>query len=104
MLAHYFPNIILFKISNRINLNFGVNIAAVDLKLVRKNKIRLPIKYLFFKTKKNTLILFGSMAIVQKTNKNKNLKFSTFYRDIYRLNVYVNRIFVKIIVQPVGWP
>ena len=43
LLAHYFPNIILFKISNRINLNFGVTIVALDLKLLRKNKIRLPI-------------------------------------------------------------
>ena len=42
LLAHYFPNIILFKISNRINLNFGVTIAAVDLKLLRNNKIELP--------------------------------------------------------------
>ena len=41
--AHYFPNIILFKIFNRINQNFGVTIVAVDLKLLRKNKIGLPI-------------------------------------------------------------
>ena len=47
--AHYFPNIILFKISNRINLNFGVTIAAVDLKLLRKNKIELPIITLLFR-------------------------------------------------------
>ena len=47
--AHYFPNIILFKISNRINLNFGVTIAAVDLKLLRKNKIELPIITLIFR-------------------------------------------------------
>ena len=31
--AHYYPNIILFKIFNRINLNFGVTIVAMDLKL-----------------------------------------------------------------------
>ena len=43
LLAHYFPNIILFKIFNRINLNFGETIAAVDLKLIRKNEIELPI-------------------------------------------------------------
>ena len=36
--AHYFPNIILFKIYNRINLNFGVIIVALDLKLLRKIK------------------------------------------------------------------
>ena len=47
--AHYFPNIILFKIFNRINLNFGVTIAAVDLKLLRKNKIELPIITLLFR-------------------------------------------------------
>ena len=47
--AHYFPNITLFKISNRINLNFGVTIAAVDLKSLRKNKIELPIITLHFR-------------------------------------------------------
>ena len=47
--AHYFPNIILFKISNRINLNFGVTIAAVDFKLLTKNKIELPIITLIFR-------------------------------------------------------
>ena len=34
--AHSFPNITLFKIFNRLNLNFGVTIVAVDLKLLRK--------------------------------------------------------------------
>ena len=38
LLAHYFPNIVLFKIYNRINLNFGVTIVALDLKLLRKIK------------------------------------------------------------------
>ena len=41
--AQYFPNIILFKIFNRTNLYFGITIVAVDLKLLRKNKIGLPI-------------------------------------------------------------
>ena len=50
--AHYFPNIILFKIFNRINQNFGVTIVAVDLKLLRKNKIGLPIKNFFFELRK----------------------------------------------------
>ena len=39
LLARYLPNRILFKISKRINLNFGVIIVALDLKLLRKNKI-----------------------------------------------------------------
>ena len=43
LLAHYFPKIILFKIFNRINLNFGVSIVALDFMLLRKNKIGLPI-------------------------------------------------------------
>ena len=38
LLAHHFPNIVLFKIYNRINLNFGVAIVALDLKLFRKIK------------------------------------------------------------------
>ena len=36
--AHSFPNIVLFKIYNRINLNFGVTIVALDLKLLSKIK------------------------------------------------------------------
>ena len=81
--AHDFPNIILFKIFNRINNYFGVTIVAVDLKLLRKNKIGLPIKNFFFKTKKNTLIFFGPMDTAQKTKKDKKIEFSAFYRDIY---------------------
>ena len=38
LFAHYFPNIVLFKIYNRINLNFDVTIVALDLKLLRKIK------------------------------------------------------------------
>ena len=36
--AHDFPNIILFKIFNRINLNFGVTLVALDFNLLRKIK------------------------------------------------------------------
>ena len=97
----------LFKIFNRINQNFGVTIVAVDLKLLRKNKIRFPIKNFFFKTKENTLIFFGPMDTAQKLKKIKNSNFRNFtdiYIYIYRLNVYINRIFVKNFVQPVGRP
>ena len=38
LLAHSFPNIVLFKIYNKIYLNFGVTIVALDLKLFRKIK------------------------------------------------------------------
>ena len=102
--AHYFPNIILFKIFNRINLIFGVTFVAVDLKLLRKNKIKLPITLLFFSTSEKYLDIFWANGYCAKTKKDKNFEFSAFYRDIYRLNVYVNRIFVKNIVQPVGRP
>ena len=34
--AYYIPNMIIFKIFNRINLYFGVTIVALDLKLLRK--------------------------------------------------------------------
>ena len=43
LLEHCFRNIILFKIFNRTNLNFGVTIEALDLELLRKNKIGLLI-------------------------------------------------------------
>merc|ERR1711989_292267 len=76
--AHYYPNIILFKIFNRINQNFGVTIMAVDLKLLRKNKIGLPIIYLFFKAKNNMLIFFGPMDTAQKLKKIKKFEFQHF--------------------------
>ena len=50
--AHYFPNIILFKIFNRINQNFGVTIVAVDLKLLRKKKSGCQLKTSFFELRK----------------------------------------------------
>ena len=36
--AHYFSNLVLFKIYGRINLNFGVTSVSLDLKLFRKIK------------------------------------------------------------------
>ena len=98
--AHYFPNIILFKIFNRINLNFGVTFVAVDLKLLRKNKIKLPITLLFFSTSEKCLDIFWADGYCAKTKKDKNFKFSAFQRNIYRLNVYIKRFFVK----NTGWP
>ena len=80
--AHYFPSLILFKIFNRINLNFGVTIVAVDLKLLTKNKIKLPITILFSPQAKNVLIFFGPLATVQKLKKIKKSKFRHF-TEIY---------------------
>ena len=80
--AHYFPNIILFKIFNRINLIFGVPIVAVDLKLLRKNKIKLPITIFFSLQAKNVFIFYGPMATAQKLKKIKNLNFRHF-TEIY---------------------
>ena len=82
MPAHYFPNIILFKIFNRINLDFGVTIVAVDLKLLRKNVIKLPITIFFFLQAKNILIFFGPMATAQKLIKIKKLN-SLHFAEIY---------------------
>ena len=80
--AHYFPNIILFKIFNRINLNFGVTFVAVDLKLLRKNKIKLPITS-FFLQAKNVLIFVGPTATAQKLKKIKKSNFRHF-TEIYK--------------------
>ena len=82
LLAHYFPNIILFKIFNRINNYFGVNIVAVDLKLLRKNKIKLPITLLLFLQAKNILIFFGPKATAQKEKKIK-ISNSRHFTEIY---------------------
>ena len=62
--AHYFQNIILFKIFNKINLNFGVTIVAVDLKLLRKINPGRQLATNNVKTKKNVLIYFVAMATV----------------------------------------
>ena len=80
--AHNFPNIVLFKIFKRINLNFCVTFVAVDLKLLRKNKIKLPITILFFLQAKNVLIFFGPMATAQKLKKIKTPNLQHF-TDIY---------------------
>ena len=47
--AHDFPNIILFKIFNRINLNFGVALIALNSILLRqiKSSYQLIAVYLF---------------------------------------------------------
>ena len=79
--AHNFPNIVLFKIFKRINLNFCVTFVAVDLKLLRKNKIKLPITS-FFLQAKNVLIFFGPMATAQKLKKIKIPNFRHF-TEIY---------------------
>ena len=48
--------------------------------------------------------IFWADRYCTKTKKDKKFEFSAFYRNIYRLNVFVNRIFMKISVQPVGRP
>ena len=48
--AHDFPNIILFKIFNRIKLNFGVTLIALDLISLRKIKSSCQVT---FKKKKS---------------------------------------------------
>ena len=69
LLAHYFPNMILFKISSRINLNFGVTIVALDLKLLRKNKTELPITTSQFQNEDKCLDIFWADGYCAKTNK-----------------------------------
>ena len=104
LLAHYFPNIVLFKMHYRINLSFGVTIVALDLKLLRKNKIGLPITTSQFQNEEKCLDIFWADGRCTKTYKYKKIKFLANYRVIYKLIVYVNRIFVKIFVRPVGRP
>ena len=44
--AHYFSNMILFKIFNSMNLNFGVILVALDLMLLKNNiKLKLTIEH-----------------------------------------------------------
>ena len=95
LLAHYFPNIILFRISNRINLDFGVTLVALDSKLLTKNEIGLPITTSQFQNDEKCLDIFWADGHCTKTKRDKNFEFSAFYRDIYRLNVHVNRFFLK---------
>ena len=67
LLAHYFPNTVLFKIYNRINLNFGVTIVALDLKLLRKIKCRCQLA----EKKKISLDIFWADGYYAKTKKDK---------------------------------
>ena len=46
------------------------------------------------------MIFFWADGYCAKTKKDKNFKFSAFQRNIYRLNVYIKRFFVK----NTGWP
>ena len=69
LLARYLPNRILFKISNRINLNFGVTLVEVDLMILTKVKIKLLITVEHFQTYKKFLILFASKATAPKVIK-----------------------------------
>ena len=66
--------------------------------LLRKIKIKLPLTA----EKKNakSLETLWSDGYCAKTNKDKNFKFSAFQRNIYRLNLYTKRFFVK----NTGWP
>ena len=82
ILAHYLPNIILFKISNRINLDFGVTLIALDLKLLTKNEIGLPITTSQFQNDEKCLGIFWADGHCTKTKKDKNFKISAFYRNI----------------------
>ena len=75
--ALYFPNIILFKIFNRINLNFGGTIVALNLKLLRKIKSGCQLAANNSETKKNVLIFFGLMAIAQRIIKYLGIQAST---------------------------
>ena len=72
--------------------------------LLRKIKIKLPITAEKKTTIAKSLDIFWADGYYAKTKKDKNFKFSAFYRDIYRLNVYVSRIFMKKFVRPVGRP
>ena len=64
--AHDFPNIILFKIFNRINLNFGVTLIALDFILLRKIKSGCQLPFEIKKVVKKVSILFFLKATVRK--------------------------------------
>ena len=74
------------------------------MNVIKKNKNKVDNYRLKKSTIAKSLDIFWADGYYAKTKKDKNFKFSAFYRNIYRLNVYVNRIFVKNIVQPVGRP
>ena len=68
--AHYFPNIILFKIFNRINLNFGETLVEENFLIVLrkiKSSFQLPLK--FVKSKKTSLDTFWADGYCMKTNR-----------------------------------
>ena len=57
--AHYFPNRILFKIFNRINLNFGVALIALDIILLRKIKSGCQLPFKKKKCRKKSILFFS---------------------------------------------
>ena len=77
MPAQDFPFYWPYKNSNRINLNFGVTIVAVDLMLLMKIEIKLPIITVFTTIEKN-LDTFCPKGYCAKTNKDKKFNFSVF--------------------------
>ena len=68
--AHYFPNMILFKIFNEINLSFGVILVACDLILLRKMILSCQLPLIIFENKKD-LIRFARNTTVLKSIKIK---------------------------------
>ena len=67
--AHDFPNIILFKIFNRINLHFGVTLIALDLILLRKIKSGCQLPFKKKSVSKKVSILFFSEGYCTKTKR-----------------------------------
>ena len=67
--AHDFPNIILFKIFNRINLKFGVTLIALDFILLRKIKSGCQLPFEIKKVVKKVFILFFSEGYFAKTKR-----------------------------------
>ena len=82
MPAQDFPFYWPYKNSNRINLNFGVTIVAVDLMLLMKIEIKLPIITVFLQQSKKILILFAPKATARKLIKIKISNFRLF-TEIY---------------------
>ena len=67
--AHDFPNIILFKIFNRINLNFGVTLIALDFNLLRKIKSGCQLPFEIKKNCEKSLDTFFSEGYCTKTKR-----------------------------------
>ena len=59
MPVHDFPNIVLFKNVNRINLNFGVALIALDIILLRKIKSGCQLPFKKNKVTKKVSIFFS---------------------------------------------